>query len=237
MKLPPLFDGVILRRYKRFLADVELTDGRIVTAHCPNTGSMRGCWKPGAAVQISHSDNPKRKLAWTLERVDMGQGWVGVHTGRTNPVIGEALQQERIVTLSGYKNLRSEVRFASAGGARARFDFLLCEGEQSDAWIEVKNVTLWEEDRLRFPDARTERGRKHLELLAEVCQQGKRGVMIYAINRPEGECFSPADGIDPDYGETLRRVVDQSGLEVLAVRIAHQSQALEAAEMVPVELS
>ncbi len=103
MKLPPLTNGIILKRYKRFLVDVEFEDGVCVTAHCPNTGSMRRCWKPGARVQLSYSDNPRRKLAWTLERVDMGAGWIGVHTGRSNPVIGEGLRAGGIDTMAGYR--------------------------------------------------------------------------------------------------------------------------------------
>ncbi|HHH39013.1 MAG TPA: DNA/RNA nuclease SfsA, partial [Sedimenticola sp.] len=93
MQLPPLTAARMIRRYKRFLADVELADGSLLTVHCPNTGSMKGCWAPGAPVEISFSDNPKRKLAWTLERVDMGGGWVGVHTGRTNAVVAEAIRE------------------------------------------------------------------------------------------------------------------------------------------------
>lgn len=236
MQLPPLIDGIILKRYKRFLADVALTDGRVVTAHCPNTGSMRGCWRPGAPVQVSHSDNPKRKLAWTLERVDMGQGWVGVHTGRTNPVVGEALAAGCIPELRGFQKLRSEVVFEPPGFERARFDFQLSQGAGPDAWIEVKNVTLWEGGSLLFPDAVTLRGRKHLELLAEACRMGYRGIMIYALNRPEGEAFSPAEEIDPDYAATLRRVVREAGVEVIALRLTHEAQTLRVTDGVRVEL-
>lgn len=236
MKLPPLVNGLILKRYKRFLADVALEDGRVVTAHCPNTGSMQGCWQPGAPVQVSYSDNPKRKLAWTLERVDMGQGWIGVHTGRTNPVIGEAIREGRIQGLSGYKNIRSEVDFVAPGFDRSRFDFMLSQGQEPDAWVEVKNVTLWDGKRLLFPDAVTQRGRKHLECLAEACRRGFRGIMVYALNRPEGDSFSPADGIDPVYGATLRRVVSEGGVEVMAVRILHMNQALQVGGTVNIDL-
>ena len=236
MQLPPLTNGIIQRRYKRFLADVELEDGRLVTAHCPNSGSMRTCWQPGARVQLSHSDNPRRKLAWTLERVDMGQGWIGVHTGRTNEVIGEGLRQGVIKTLAGYGGVRSEVVCPSGDLPRTRFDFKLSEGMGPDAWIEVKNVTLYEEGCLQFPDAVTTRGRKHLEVLAHLRHQGARAVMIYALNRPEGKCFSPADEIDPAYGETLRRAVQGAGVEVLALRIRHCVQTMEVAESVQVVL-
>ena len=236
MQLPTLVDGIILRRYKRFLADIELTDGRQVTAHCPNTGSMRTCWQPGAPVQLSHSDNPRRKLAWTLERVDMGQGWIGVHTGRTNQVIGEGLRQGAIEALAGYGRVRSEVVCPNRDLPRTRFDFLLTEGTGPDIWIEVKNVTLYEGGCLRFPDAVTERGRKHLEVLAQLTRQGHRAVMIYALNRPEGMCFSPADEIDPTYGMILRQVVQDPGVEVLALRIHHTNQTMEVAESVEVVL-
>ncbi len=236
MKLPPLVNGLILKRYKRFLTDVELADGRIVTAHCPNTGSMLGCWQPGAPVQVSYSDNPKRKLAWTLERVDMGQGWIGVHTGRTNPVIGEAIRNGRIQGLAGYENIRNEVDFVVPGYDRSRFDFMLSQGKERDAWVEVKNVTLWDGRRLLFPDAITQRGCKHLECLAEACRMGFRGIMIYALNRPEGDSFSPADEIDPVYGATLRRVVSE-GVEVMAVRILHLKQALSVGGTVAIDLS
>lgn len=235
MQLPPLFNGRILKRYKRFLADVVLDDGRLVTAHCPNTGSMQGCWEVDAPVQLSYSDNPRRKLAWTLERVDMGQGWVGVHTGRSNPVVEEAVLEGVIPRLQGYRRVQREVTYAPEGFERARFDLLLTEGEQPDAWIEVKNVTLWQDDALTFPDAVTERGRKHLLLLSQACRDGFRGVMIYALNRREGGFFRPADEIDPVYGATLRSVVAQ-GVEVYAVRIEHGPQSMCVIGEVPVRL-
>lgn len=237
MQLPPLFDGKIIRRYKRFLADVELDDGRMVTAHCPNTGSMRGCWEAGAPVQLSHSDNPRRKLAWTLERVDMGQGWIGVHTGRTNPVVGEALRAGGIASLAGYTEVRGEAACQLPGLPRSRLDFHLSDGPAADVWVEVKNVTLWDGgERLLFPDAVTERGLKHLELLAAVCARGARGMMIFALNRPEGNSFAPASAIDPAYASTLRRVVREVGVEVIALRIQHLPQALRLGEEVALQL-
>ncbi|MCU7930427.1 MAG: DNA/RNA nuclease SfsA [Candidatus Thiodiazotropha sp. (ex Codakia rugifera)] len=236
MQLPPLSNGRILKRYKRFLADIELPGGEVITVHCPNTGSMLGCWQPGAPVQISHSDNPRRKLAWTLERIDMGNGWVGVHTGRTNPVIEEAIECGGITTLTGYRAIRREATFNPDAAEKSRFDFYLSQGDQPDAWVEVKNVTLWQGDGLSFPDAVTERGRKHLDSLAEACHQGFRGVMVYALNRSEGDCFHPADEIDKRYGETLRRVVREAGVEVVAVRIEHGSNSMGVTGEVPVVL-
>ena len=236
MLLPPLTQGRILSRYKRFFADIELEDGSVVTAHCPNTGSMSGCWQPQAPAQISFSDNPKRKLAWTLERADMGQGWVGVNTSRTNAVIAEWLAAESIAELAGYAEHRREVKFDIPGhDVKSRLDFLLTgHADQPDMLIEVKNVTLWNGDGcLRFPDAVSDRAKRHLDGLLLAVQQGMRGAILFALNRPEGECFSPADDIDPAYAERLRQVVEQ-GVEVYAVRIAHTEQALTGSELVPV---
>ena len=235
MQLPPLTPGRILRRYKRFLTDVVLEDGRQVIAHCPNTGSMRTCWEPGARVELSHSSDPRRKLAWTLERVDMGQGWIGVHTGRTNAVIAEAIEQGRIPALAGYRTLRREVPFQESGLPRGRLDLRLQDGPGPDALVEVKNVTLLDGELLRFPDAVTERGRKHLQLLAAACRQGLRGVILYALNRPEGAGFAPAADVDPDYARCLRQVA-AAGVEVIAVRIAHGPRGMWVAGMVVVDL-
>jgi len=165
--LPPLTDGIILDRYKRFLADIELHDGRKVTAHCPNTGAMSTCWQPGAPVQLSYSDNPRRKLAWTLERVDMGRGWIGVNTARVNHMISAAITGGHILQLGGYDRIRAEPAFHVPGYPKSRFDILLSGDGRRDAYVEIKNTTLICGDVISFPDAVTERGRKHLELLAE----------------------------------------------------------------------
>ncbi len=232
MQLPPLTDGHIVRRYKRFLADVVLADGTEVTAHCPNTGAMTGCWKAGAPVQLSHSDNPKRKLAWTLERVDMGAGWVGVNTHRVNPVIAEAIAAGRVAELRGYRRLRREVT-VDAGGHKSRLDVVLDEGDGCDAYVEIKCVTLLDGDVLRFPDAVSARGLRHLDTLAALVAQGRRGVMVYALNRPEGEVFSPADAVDPAYGRRLREVA-AAGVELLALRIEHVQQEMRVGPGVPI---
>lgn len=197
---------------------------------------MATCWSPGAPVQLSYSDDPRRKLAWTLERVDMGAGWVGVHTGRTNAVIAEGLTQRRIPSLAGYQELRREVEFAPTGHPKGRIDIALAKGPAPDVLIEVKNVTLLDGNCLRFPDAVSERGRKHLGLLQVAVEQGRRGVMLYAVNRPEGERFAPAWAIDPTYAEGLAAAA-KAGVEVLAVRIRHTETGLEVAERLPVDLT
>jgi len=234
MQLPPLTNGWILRRYQRFFADVELEDGSRVVAHVPNTGRMTGCWAPGAPVQLSHSDNPRRKLAWTLERVDMGAGWIGVNTHRVNAVVEEGLREGRVPALAGYRRLQREVTPGAIPGT-SRLDLLLEEGPGEPAWVEVKNTTLLVGDALCFPDAVTARGQKHLAELARLREAGYRAVILYALNRPEGSRFRPADEIDPDYGRILREVVRQ-GVEVVALRLRHTADAIEADGLVPVSL-
>jgi len=225
MRLPPLIQGRILRRYKRFLADIKLEDGRVVVAHCPNTGTMATCWEPGAPAQISHSDNPRRKLEWTLERIDMGHGWVGVNTHRTNAVVEEGVRQGRIPALEGYASLRREATYDLPGQPRSRIDLLLSDDSWGEAVVEVKNATLLDGDCIRFPDAVTVRGRKHLDALAEIRNAGRRAVMLFAVNRPEGRMFAPAWSLDPGYSSRLVEVAAE-GVEVLAVRIAHTDDAM-----------
>jgi len=235
MQFPPLTRGRILRRYKRFLADVELSSGEVVAAHCANTGSMATCWAPGAPVEISRSDNPARKLAWTLERVDMGAGWVGVNTLRTNGVMAEGILAGQIPTLSGYRWLRREVRWQGSGRRPSRLDLALGNDAEPAALVEVKNVTLWRGEALTFPDAPSERGRKHLEALREIAATGRRAVLLFALNRPEGRYFAPAREIDPAYAEGLSRAV-AAGVDLLAVRIRHTPDGMVCGEPVEVRI-
>lgn len=231
MQLPALHNGIIVNRYKRFLADVELSDGQLVTAHCPNTGRMTGCWKPGAPVQLSYSDNPRRKLAWTLERVDMGAGWIGVNTHRVNGVIAEGIRAGLIPALAGYQQVDTEFTIQH-GGIRSRLDMVLREGDAADAFVEVKNVTLLEAGKLKFPDARSERGLKHLKLLMDLVARGNRGVMVYALNRPEGAGFAAAGHIDPGYARMLTRAVE-AGVEVIPLRLVHTETGIEVGSRPP----
>lgn len=236
MELPPLTRGRILRRYKRFLADVELEGGENVTAHCPNTGSMEGCWAPGAPVELSHSDDPRRKLPWTLERVDMGRGWIGVNTSRVNAIVAEAVERGAVPALAGYDTLRREPRYHAPGFPESRFDLLLGDSRRRpDCYVEIKNATLLRGEAVAFPDAVTARGLKHLELLAHAAEQGFRAVILYAVNRPEGVFFRPAREIDPDYADVLARVMD-GGVEVLALRFRHAPEAIEVGEPMEVRL-
>ena len=236
MKLPPLTRVRMVRRYKRFLADVVLDDGSTLTVHCPNTGSMLGCWQPGAPAEISRSDNPRRKLPWTLERVDMGAGWVGVNTARTNALVAEALEAGRIPELAGFDTLRREYPFRVEGLPGSRLDLLLAGGRTGEVLVEVKNVTLLDGDRLRFPDAPSSRGLKHLDVLEAALSRGMRAALVFALNRPEGLCFSPARGVDPRYAARLGEV-SRSGVEVHALRVEHTPTGLLGSGPVPVDLT
>ncbi|PNU20569.1 DNA/RNA nuclease SfsA [Geothermobacter hydrogeniphilus] len=212
MRLPsPLLPGKLVRRYKRFFADIELDDGTLVTAHTPNTGSMLQCAVPGYPVLVSGSDNPRRKLKYTLELIRVNGCWVDTHTQRTNRVVEEGLCGGAIVELAGGE-VRREYCFGDS-----RLDFLVERGAER-ILVEVKNVTLTDGGSTAlFPDAVTRRGQKHLRELAGALEKGYRAVIFFLIQRGEAESFAPADEIDPEYGRLLRDVVD-TGVEVLAYR-------------------
>jgi len=230
MKLPaPLIEGRLLRRYQRFLADVELKDGRVVTAHTPNTGSMKQCAVPGHEVLISESDNPGRKLKYTLELIRVNGHWVDTHTHRTNRVVEEGMRNGSIGELDGFA-LRPEYRY---GGSR--IDFYL-EKQMEKVLVEVKNVTLCCEPGVAcFPDAVTTRGQKHLRELLAARQQGYRSVIFFLVQRGEAESFAPADEIDPEYGRLLRAVAAE-GVEVLAYKSVVTSGENRIGERIPVLL-
>jgi len=213
MKLPPLIPGRLIKRYKRFLADIELSDGSMVTAHCPNSGSMLGCNLPGSPVLLSLSPNPNRKLAYTWELLQVDGFWVGLNTMLPNRLAEEAILNGVITELQGYEQLRREVPY---GSERSRIDLLL-EGEKGRCYVEVKNVTLVQEEMALFPDAVTIRGQKHLRELMEVVRNGDRGVILFTVQRGDGRAVAPADTIDPEYGRLLRQAI-ANGVEALAYR-------------------
>lgn len=216
MEYPALVAGVLLRRYKRFLADVRLDDGREVVAHCPNTGSMRAVSVPGSRVWLAPSDNPARKLAWTWELIELpqpdgGVALASVHTGRANRIVEEALRAERVPALAGYATLKREAKVEGA-----RLDFRLDDPQRGTAYVEVKQVTLKELDgHGYFPDAVSERGRKHLMALASLAEQGQRAVLLFCVAHSGIRDVAPAAHIDPVYAATLREVAER-GVEVLA---------------------
>ncbi|MEI6215551.1 MAG: DNA/RNA nuclease SfsA [Desulfuromonadales bacterium] len=212
MKLPPLAEGRLIKRYKRFLADVELVDGTMITAHCPNSGSMKGCAVPGGRVWLSRSDKSSRKLAYTWELAEIGGYMIGLNTGLPNKLVREAIENGTVTELQGYSTIRPEVPY----GEHSRIDLLL-EGEKGRCYVEVKNVTLVEGDRALFPDSVTERGQKHLNELMRVVREGDRGMIFFTVQRGDGNSVSPADTIDPEYGRLLRMALD-NGVEALAYR-------------------
>jgi sugar fermentation stimulation protein A len=217
----PLLAGRLIKRYKRFLADVELESGQIVTAHCANPGSMLGLKQPGAKVWLSPAANPKRKLKFSWEMIKIDGRLVGVNTARPNALVEEAIQTGAIAELTGYATLRREVRY----GANSRIDLLLENragstpraGDAKDnapCYVEVKSVTLRREGRAEFPDAVTARGAKHLEELGTIAEQGARAVMFYLVQREDCECFAIAADIDPAYARGLSRALAR-GVEAL----------------------
>ncbi len=210
----PLIPGKLIKRYKRFLADVQLQDGSEVTAHCPNTGSMLGCQPESARVWLSASDNPKRKLRYTWELVETSPGVMAcINTARPNHQAREAIEAGWIPELAGYTVIRPEVRY---GQEKSRIDLHLSgHGTLPDAWVEVKNVTLCEAGVGYFPDAVTTRGQKHLrELIAQV-EAGERAVLLFCVNHTGILSVRSADHIDPVYGALLNDAV-AAGVEVLA---------------------
>jgi len=219
VKWPPLIPGTLISRYKRFLADVQLQSGEIVTAHCPNSGAMTGCSQPGRKVFISFHDDPGRKLKYTWQLIDMPTSLVGVNTMIPNRLVAQSIKQERIRDLLGYEHIFSEVKV----GNNSRIDLLLQNSERDRCYVEVKNCTLVENGQALFPDAVTSRGKKHLLELQELVTRGYRCVMFYLIQRMDAEKFSPADKIDPGYGKEFRKAVS-NGVEILVydVRIDYE---------------
>jgi sugar fermentation stimulation protein A len=231
MRLPSMIDGRLIRRYKRFLADVELEDGSVITVHCPNSGSMKTCLGEGWPVILSKSDNPKRKYPNTLEMINNGICWIGINTQRANAIVEEAIRQGVVDELAQFDELNREVKL----GERTRIDLALkTNGRRT--WIEVKNVTFIDEaGRYAFPDAVTSRGAKHLRELTGAVTAGDRAVMFYLIQRADGNGFTTADGIDPAYGKELRRAVD-GGVEVLTYRADVTPEDIRVVERVAVKL-
>jgi sugar fermentation stimulation protein A len=217
-RYPTLYPGILLKRYKRFFADVQLNSGEIVTAHCPNTGPMTGVSTPGSAVQLSKSANPKRKLAYTLELIQVDDNeptWVGVNTALPNQIVKLALSRYLFPQLGEYSHIKGEVVYGQDKKSRVDF-FLTGNDEERPIYLEVKNTT-WCQGRLAlFPDTETTRGQKHLRELMALLPRS-RAVMLYFINRGDCTEFAPGDTTDPIYGKLLRDAI-ALGLEVLPCR-------------------
>ncbi len=210
----PLMAGRLLRRYKRFLADIELDSQETITAHCPNTGPMSGVCELGSPVQVSYHSDPKRKLAYTWEMIQVGSTWVGINTALPNRLVQFGLNQGWFPELTGFTGLRREVAY----GTRSKVDILLSYADgRPDTYVEIKNTTWCHGSLALFPDTATPRGQKHIQELERIAQTGQRAVMFYVINRGDCDAFAPGDQRDPVYGQLLRQAVTQ-GLEILPYR-------------------
>jgi len=231
MKYPaPIQKGKLIKRYKRFLADIEL-DGEIITAHCANSGSMMGVKDEGAPVWVSAATNPNRKLKWDWQVIEIEDAKVCINTALPNKIIEEAILADQIPELSGYETLRREVKY----GKNSRIDILLEDENRPPCYVEIKNVTLSRERGLaEFPDSRTERGTKHLRELADMARAGHRAVMFYLVNRDDCEAFKLADDIDPDYAAEfikaaeaeVEKIVYRSAIDVNGIMLDKSLKAL-----------
>jgi sugar fermentation stimulation protein A len=230
----PLVSGRLLRRYKRFLADVELDNGEMITAHTANTGAMTGCSEPGSRVWLSISENPKRKYAHTWELIEVSPNVLcGINTLLSNRLVREAIEQGCVAELAGYHQIDSEVRY---GQENSRIDLLLQDSEETQlpaCYVEVKNVTLVEYGRGYFPDAVTARGTKHLRELMSVVAAGGRAVIFFCVQRTDCRQVGPADHIDPVYGATLREAL-AAGVEALAYGAEVTTQGIQLIQCLPV---
>ena len=227
---PPLRQGTLIRRYKRFLSDIQLPTGEEITVHCPNSGSMRGCSAPGSTVCFSRSDNPGRKYPHTLEMVHNGKTWIGVNTSRTNQIVAEAIENGKIKELRGFDAIRKEVKTSEG----SRLDLLL-ETAGGRTYVEVKNCSLVDNGVALFPDAVTKRGTKHLKELERLVESGSRGVIFFLVQRLDCDCFSPASAIDPEYATTLVEV-HRRGVEILAYQAQVTPQTIQVVKPLPVKL-
>jgi sugar fermentation stimulation protein A len=227
----PLVPARLRRRYKRFLADVEMTDGRTVTVHCPNPGSMLGLDMPGAEVWLSPAASPRRKLPYTWELIRVGDGLVGINTGHPNALAEEAIRQNRIPELAGYERWRREVNY----GVNSRID-LLCERDGRPAcYVEVKNVHLKRSEAAEFPDCVTARGAKHLRELTAMVAAGHRAVMLYIVQRADCRRFSIAADIDPDYAAGLKQAM-QAGVEAICYSCRIDIAGISVAGPLPIDV-
>jgi len=203
---PQLTPGTLVKRYKRFLADVKLDSGDLITAHCANSGSMKECSEPGSPVYLSFHDNPKRKLKYTWEMIKMPTSLVGVNTLVPNRLVKKSIEDGRVEQLRGYKKVKPEVKVSD----RSRLDLLLTNKDKENCFVEVKNCTLVEDGLASFPDAVTTRGRKHLVELQRLAKEGNRSIIFFLVQRMDAKAFTAADNIDPAYGKELRKAKNSS---------------------------
>lgn len=202
-----LIEATFLKRYKRFLVDVQMSDGKVETVHCANSGRMTSCLGDGWKVLLSDSKNPKRKLQMSLEMIHNGNCWIMVNTHQANHIVKEAILSGEIPEIGAFDEVLSEIKY----GDSSRIDLLVKSSQ--DIYVEVKSVTLLEDNRYLFPDAVSTRGQKHLQELMNVVKEGHRAVMFYLIQRSDGKSFEPAVDVDPKYAVLLKEAVEM-GVEI-----------------------
>ncbi|WP_319590360.1 DNA/RNA nuclease SfsA [uncultured Draconibacterium sp.] len=224
-----LIHGTLIKRYKRFLADIELDTGEIVVAHCTNSGSMKSCLENEAEVYLTPVDDPKRKTKFTWEMIKINGDWVGINTGNPNKLAFEAISAGQIPGIEEYTTVRREVKFGDS-----RFD-VFAENKQEKCFVEVKNVSMKQNDYALFPDAITTRGQKHLKTLIEVKKQGMRAVMLYIIQRSDVEIFAPAKEIDPEYAVLLKEAF-AAGVEIFPMQAKVTPHKITLVKKLPFEL-
>ena len=238
--LAPLTEGKILKRYKRFLADIQLSSGEVITAHTANTGSMKTCWEPGWKVLISFHDNPKRKLKYSLEMTHNGQTWIGINTSLPNKLAKEAIENGLIKELKGYPFIKPEVKTGNS-----RIDLLLSKEKETRSkkdqfFVEVKNVTLKGDDHQKnaalFPDAVSVRGQKHIRELIRLHKEGYKTALLFIVQREDVDYFTPAKDIDPLYSSLLKEA-STSGVLILAYQCMMSKEGIVVNKSLPVKLN
>ena len=229
----PMAEGRLIKRYKRFLADVQLAHGAELTVHCANSGSMATCASPHSRVLVSDSGNPARKLRYTWELIEVANTWVGVNTAVPNAAVAHFIAAQQVPELRDYASLRREVRYGQT--QQSRIDILLESPNRPSCYVEVKNCTMRLGQHVAFPDAVTTRGQKHLLELIHAVTQGHRAVMFYYVGRSDAERWRPADEIDPLYGSLLRQAI-ASGVEALAYRVEYTPQGVHLQKRIPIDL-
>lgn len=230
--MPQLTSGILIQRYKRFLADIKLDTGEKVTAYCPNTGSMKGCAIPGSPVWLSTSLNPKRKYKYTWELIKTPETMIGINTMVPNKLVKQSIENDLIKELSGYDQVKAEVKTSS----HTRLDLLLEKESKEKCYVEIKNCTLVEDGIAMFPDAVTTRGQKHLDELDHLVSLGHRGVIFFLIQRMDAKLFKPADMIDKIYAQKLKKVV-KNGVEIVVRDTSINTQLISIRNAVPVDLN
>lgn len=232
----PLKPAILLRRYKRFLADIRFEDAPDdadpITVHCPNPGSMLGLAEPGTRVWVRPAKNPKAKLPFAWELTELGNGLVGINTGRPNPIAEAAVQAGAIPELAGYETIRREVKY----GENSRIDLLLQDPAKADCYVEIKSVTLARGDTAAFPDSKTARGAKHLVELANMVQSGHRAVMLYIAQRDDCSEFQLAEDIDPAYAIAYR-AAREAGVESLCYQCAMTLDGISLDCALPIQIA